>query len=90
MKKHYNITISGRVQGVGFRFSCSEMAHLVNVNGYVTNEKDGAVFIEAEGDETDLLEFISWCRKGPAWAKVTDVKLEEDEMVNYESFKIKR
>lgn len=90
MKKHYKLTVSGRVQGVGYRFSCAEMAHLLNIKGFVKNNNNGNVYIEAEGEEHDLVEFISWCRQGPAWAKVTKVSVEEDVLVNYESFQITR
>jgi acylphosphatase len=38
------------------------------------NEPDGTVYIEAEGEESALKEFLAWCRKGPITAKVTKVK----------------
>jgi acylphosphatase len=39
------------------------------------NDPDGTVYIEAEGEETALKEFLAWCRKGPITAKVTKVKV---------------
>lgn len=90
MKKHYKLTISGRVQGVGFRFSCSEMAHQLNIKGMVKNMDNKDVYVEAEGEEPELLEFIAWCRKGPAWARVADLKIEEDRFKGYENFRITR
>lgn len=90
MKKHYKLIVSGRVQGVGYRFSCSEMAHLLDIKGFVKNKRNGNVYIEAEGEENDLVEFISWCRQGPSWAKVIDIDIKEDIPVDYESFQINR
>lgn len=80
--------VSGRVQRVGYRFSCMEEAYKCNIYGFVRNSSDGSVYIEAEGIEEDLKEFISWCRKGPVWARVTDVKIDEGKMMNFISFEI--
>jgi len=67
--------ISGDVQGVGYRMSAYWVARKLHIAGFVMNEPDGSVYIEAEGDEDALKEFLEWCRKGPITAKVT--KLDE-------------
>ena len=90
MKKHLNLLVSGRVQRVGYRFSCMEAAYKYNIRGSVRNKRDGSVYIEAEGVEKDLNEFIIWCRKGPVWARVTDVSIDAGEVINYDSFEISR
>ena len=90
MKKHINLTIRGRVHGVGFRFSCMEAAYKYNIYGYVKNRSDGSVYVEAEGNEDVLEEFKDWCKKGPVWARVRDVEISEGELKNYNSFEIVR
>jgi acylphosphatase len=49
--KHYKIKITGRVQGIGLRFSAMQIAYRFEVKGFVQNLKDGSVYIEAEGEE---------------------------------------
>ena len=88
MKKHYNLTVSGKVQGVGYRFSCMEAAYKHGVKGHVRNQRDGSVYVEAEGSEEALAAFISWCRKGPVWARVSDVVIEEGDIKDFETFQI--
>jgi acylphosphatase len=90
MKKHYNLIITGKVQGVGYRFSCMEAAYKCGVKGFVRNKSNGNVYAEAEGAEEELAVFIAWCRRGPAWAQVTDVQIEEGELQHFDSFVISR
>lgn len=71
MEKNLTITIYGDVQGVGFRDAAYWTARKMHVSGFVMNEPDGTVYIEAEGDEGDLQKFLEWCRKGPVTAKTT-------------------
>ncbi|HEY4784628.1 MAG TPA: acylphosphatase [Bacteroidales bacterium] len=84
--KHINITVFGLVQGVGFRSATKHEARYLGIKGFVRNRMDGAVYIEAEGDTTALAEFVKWCRKGPSFAEVDDVKVEEGEMKNFSTF----
>ena len=86
---HYNLTITGRVQGVGFRASAKDKAKQLGIKGYVKNMSNGAVYMEAEGTEQDLGDFIAWCRKGPAMAFVDDVKIESEAVQDYSVFNIK-
>ena len=58
-------TISGRVQGVGFRHSARSNARYHGITGFVKNKPDGSVYIEAEGSRNQLDEFVEWCKKGP-------------------------
>ncbi len=90
MKKHYKITVRGKVQGVGFRFSCMEVAYKFDIKGFVRNRSDHSVYIEAEGEEKNLDAFREWCAKGPVWARVRQVEEEEGELQNFESFEIAR
>ncbi len=86
--KRFSIKVSGRVQGVFFRASAKEMAIQLGVNGFVRNEEDGSVYIEAEGEEDSLMQFISWCRKGPTRAIIFEVHVQESPINNSSSFRI--
>ena len=77
--KHVNIKIHGEVQGVGFRDATYWKARKLYVAGFVMNEPDGSVYIEAEGDEKAIEEFLAWCEKGPLPAKVKKIETEWKE-----------
>lgn len=53
---------SGRVQGVGFRYSAQYLAQGLGLTGWVKNEWDGTVVMEAQGDEDTLDLFIQKLR----------------------------
>jgi acylphosphatase len=76
MKKNLTIKIVGEVQGVGFRDAAYWTARKLSIFGFIMNESDGTVYIEAEGDEEALEEFLAWCRKGPITARVSSVEIE--------------
>lgn len=90
MKKHIKYIVHGKVQGVGFRFSCAEVASRYGINGFVKNKSDGTVYIEAEGEEENLAQFKVWCNKGPAWARVSELEEEVGILKDFTSFEIKR
>jgi len=69
-----DITISGRVQGVGFRYFAEEVANRLGLVGYVRNLLNGAVEVVAEGEPLSLEEFLAILKKGPPAAEVSDVK----------------
>ncbi|MDR9399299.1 acylphosphatase [Salibacter sp.] len=86
--EHVNITVRGKVQGVFFRKSTQEKAYELQISGYVQNERDGSVYIEAEGEKEKIDEFIEWCKKGPKNAEVTEIKTRKGNFQNYEDFEI--
>lgn len=88
--KHFSVTVTGRVQGVFFRASTKEKADQLGIKGFVRNEPDGSVYIEAEGDDESLKKFINWCHQGPPHAKVSQVLTKEKGVVNFSSFEIRR
>jgi len=59
MKKQVHVFYSGRVQGVGFRFTAREAAAAAGVTGWVMNLRDGRVKVVAEAEEKDLQEVLS-------------------------------
>lgn len=86
--KHLNIKIHGKVQGVFYRVTTKAVADLLSVKGFIKNEKDGTVYIEAEGDEFSLGEFLEFCHKGSDKAVVEKVETIETELKNYRNFEI--
>lgn len=86
MKKHLKIRVHGKVQGVYFRASAVDKAHLYGVAGFTRNERDGTVYIEAEGEEENLKKFVAWCYIGPPRAVVENVVVEEGDLKNYQNF----
>ncbi len=87
---HYNIRVTGKVQGVFFRASTKETAEKLGVKGWVRNEPDGSVCIGAEGPESKMKEFLEWCRQGPRFAKVQYVHYDTAPVEEYEQFTIER
>ena len=68
--------VSGRVQGVGFRFFARDAAAREGIHGWVRNLPEGAVEIEAHGDSDALTRFERAIRRGPAGARVDDVLVD--------------
>lgn len=75
MRRHYNITVEGRVQGVGFRYNARRQALALGLDGLVKNMPDSSVYIEVEGNQSDLDEFVDWCQTGPIGSRVIDVNV---------------
>jgi acylphosphatase len=88
--KHVSIKISGNVQGVFFRASTKEKADALGVTGFVRNEKDGSVYVEAEAEGETLKQFVAWCYHGPSRAEVKNVSLEEGGIQGFSKFEVKR
>lgn len=71
-----NLRIIGRVQGVFFRSEGQNEALRLRLTGWIQNEQDGSVSICVQGPGKAIQEFIEWCRRGPAAAKVEEVQVE--------------
>jgi len=71
-----HLIISGRVQGVSYRYNAYNKARTLGLTGWVRNLANGDVETTAEGRREALEEFIAWCRRGPMLARVTSVKTE--------------
>jgi acylphosphatase len=89
MKQAFAVTLSGRVQNVGFRFATVEKAQELGVKGFVKNKPDGTVYIEAEGEAEELNRFLEWCKEGPPAAKVKGVDKQEIPIQEFTSFHVK-
>jgi acylphosphatase len=87
-KMLYKICVTGRVQGVGFRWSASNEAKNRGINGFIKNLSDGSVYIEAEGYEQQVTAFVEWCRRGTGLSFVESVEVNSLPPVNYIDFRI--
>ena len=67
------IRVTGLVQGVSYRASTQLQARALGLVGWVRNEPDGAVLLEAQGAAAALSTFLAWCRRGPRFAEVEEV-----------------
>jgi len=72
-----DMLVSGRVQGVGFRWFVLRSARSLGVSGWVRNTDDGEVEVHAAGESSRVSEFVSVVRHGPAHAVVHSVEVEE-------------
>ena len=91
MKKlHYNIRVTGRVQGVWFRKYTKDTAMKIGVKGFVINDLNGLVYVEAEGFKLQLDEFIDKLKIGSPFSRVSDVTYIKGVFMNFETFEIKR
>ncbi len=74
MKKH--IVITGKVQGVGFRYWLYKAAVRNNINGWVKNKISGEVEALLIGNNVEIDNLIKLCEKGPPSSKVTKIKVQ--------------
>jgi acylphosphatase len=68
------LLVSGRVQGVGFRWFVREAARQHRLAGWVRNRPDGGVELEASGDDAAFRQFIEELREGPPGARVDEIR----------------
>lgn len=91
MKIACKFFITGRVQGVGFRYFTQRIAAKHQVTGYVKNLTDGRVEAFAEGTRTDIENFKLDLATGPAFSRVEGIEEIVCEPTNaYPSFRIER
>lgn len=73
IRKH--MKISGRVQGVGFRFRASHVANGLGITGWVRNEWDGTVELEAQGTEEQINRLLTMVNQG-SYIKIERIDTE--------------
>jgi acylphosphatase len=70
------VTIKGRVQGVGYRAWVDYRARSLDLEGWVRNRRDGSVEALFAGPPEEVSEMVAACRRGPSSARVESVREE--------------
>ena len=84
--KSISILITGKVQGVGFRYFVLNKAIELHIAGFVRNNRDGSVYLEAEGTEESINLLIFWCSRGPVRARIEQTIIEAVPFNGYKEF----
>ncbi|MDR0654404.1 MAG: acylphosphatase [Synergistaceae bacterium] len=82
--KRRRVTVSGRVQGVGFRWNARSRANELGLTGWVRNLPDRRVEICFQGQDGAVEEMEDWCRVGPQFSYVRGVFVIDEAPVEYE------
>ncbi|MBD8062807.1 acylphosphatase [Oceanitalea stevensii] len=88
MRRCY-VTVTGRVQGVGFRMACAAQAERAGVAGWVRNLPDGRVEAVLEGEETAVDQVLRWLHEGPSAARVEDVDVRVEQPQGEQDFQVR-
>ena len=89
-KIRIHIFVSGKVQGVFFRDSVLKLAERLKVFGWIQNLESGVVEAVFEGDKDKVERMVKYIRKGPLFAKVKEVDIDEQRYTNeFKDFQIK-
>ena len=89
-KNRTHIFISGKVQGVFFRDSVLKLAEKLKVFGWIQNLENGIVEAVFEGDKDKVEQMIKYIRKGPLFAKVKEIDIDEQRYTGeFKDFQIK-
>ena len=75
IKKH--LVISGKVQGVGFRYWIQNLAINNNINGWVKNRSSGDVEALIIGQEKEVQKLIKQCKIGPSSATIQNIRIND-------------
>ena len=81
IRKQY--TFTGHVQGAGFRYSAQYLAQAIGVTGWVKNEWDGSVLMEAQGTNEQINEMLKLINQSP-YIQIDDLNYHEIPIVAYE------
>jgi acylphosphatase len=88
--KRYHLYISGRVQGVGFRWYAQRIGEKIGVYGWVRNLADGRVEIVVEGEDRKIDEFIEELKEGYLGINIKEIeKIEEVYKGEFQKFEIR-
>ena len=90
MRECYRFTVSGRVQGVGFRMCTVDVAQGLGLDGWVRNLPDGRVEGVAAGDPVPLARLRDWLRGGPPSARVDALDWQAEAQAPAPGFTLRR
>jgi acylphosphatase len=82
------VRVTGRVQGVAFRWEAQHQAETLGVTGWVSNEPDGSVLAHVEGEPDVVNDMVVWLRQGPPASIVRDCAVREAATTGAASFEI--
>jgi len=86
----YEIKITGRVQGVGYRYFAVQKANEMGITGWVKNSVDGGVTIIAQGIEAEILTYIDFLYLGPTRSRVDKITTCVMQLVTvFDNFSVK-
>lgn len=89
MKEARYLIVSGKVQGVGFRYLTQMTAIECDIMGWVKNEANGSVSIHAEGTKENIEVFCEKLKKGNHFARVQAIREQETAVEQFSSFRIR-
>lgn len=89
MITHWRINLHGQVQGVSLRAATARKAKELGLTGFVRNEPDGTVYLEAEGEKEILEKLGDWFRHGGHFAEVTKFEVTEGPCQKFSEFLIR-
>jgi acylphosphatase len=89
MTKAVTVKVTGRVQGVSFRWYAVQEAERLGVAGWIRNEPDESVAGHFEGSDDAVDAMVAWCRRGPSYAAVRGVAVTEARPTGAEAFDIR-
>ena len=72
-----HLVISGRVQGVGYRYYMQRKARELGIAGWVRNRSDGTVEAVVHGSPEQVNAIVAWARRGPPSAVVAEVRVTD-------------
>ena len=88
-RKFRRYLVTGRVQGVGFRWFVEREARMIGVCGWVRNRDDGAVEVLASGTDEQLGTLYDKLREGPRAARIDEVEVDDAAPFSgYQTFQI--
>ncbi|MBN2395751.1 MAG: acylphosphatase [Candidatus Atribacteria bacterium] len=70
------LKLSGRVQGVAFRYYARNKANQLGITGWIRNLDNGDVEAVFEGKNSLVLQMITWCKRGPSLAHVENIDID--------------
>lgn len=90
------ILVSGKVQGVGYRYALADLARGLNIHGWCRNTPDGRVEASVQGEISRVNQLLDWMRQGPPGAVVEQVVVEDQAVLepllgeNIHTFEIRK